>query len=148
MHVSSIFFFVWKTIFFVAVFIWVRASVPRYRYDQLMRLGWKILLPLTLGCLLFFIGIFYYFSLDIKYLNDIEWLEEDDFFVKESSIIFFLLAELKIVYKKERSLQHYTYTFRSADSFAIGFRRTQIAQKLIKERKKKRYLPILEWHWH
>lgn len=29
-------------------FIWVRASFPRYRYDQLMRLGWKVFLPLSL----------------------------------------------------------------------------------------------------
>ena len=30
------------------VFAWVKATVPRYRYDQLMRLGWKIFLPLSL----------------------------------------------------------------------------------------------------
>lgn len=37
-----------KILFFFFVFSWVRATVPRYRYDQLMRLGWKIFLPLSL----------------------------------------------------------------------------------------------------
>ena len=37
-----------KIFFCLFTFIWVRASLPRYRYDQLMRLGWKVLLPLTL----------------------------------------------------------------------------------------------------
>jgi NADH-quinone oxidoreductase subunit H len=36
----------------VSIFVWVRASLPRYRYDQLMRLGWKTLLPLSLAFLL------------------------------------------------------------------------------------------------
>jgi NADH-quinone oxidoreductase subunit H len=39
--------FVLKVFVFVAVFIWIRASVPRLRYDQLMRLGWKVLLPVA-----------------------------------------------------------------------------------------------------
>ena len=30
------------------IFLWVRATFPRYRYDQLMRLGWKVFLPLSL----------------------------------------------------------------------------------------------------
>ena len=37
-----------KMCFFFFVFSWVKATVPRYRYDQLMRLGWKIFLPLSL----------------------------------------------------------------------------------------------------
>jgi NADH-quinone oxidoreductase subunit H len=37
-----------KMAFFFFVFSWVRATVPRYRYDQLMRLGWKIFLPLSI----------------------------------------------------------------------------------------------------
>ena len=37
-----------KIVFMFFVFAWVKATVPRYRYDQLMRLGWKVFLPLTL----------------------------------------------------------------------------------------------------
>ena len=40
-----------KTFLVVSIFIWVRASFPRYRYDQIMRLGWKVFIPLTLGYL-------------------------------------------------------------------------------------------------
>jgi NADH-quinone oxidoreductase subunit H len=45
--VSALVFFA-KTAFFVWVFIWVRWTLPRFRYDQLMRLGWKALLPVAL----------------------------------------------------------------------------------------------------
>jgi len=38
-----------KATFFVRGFIWARAAYPRYRYDQLMRMGWKVFLPLSLG---------------------------------------------------------------------------------------------------
>ena len=37
-----------KILFFFFVFSWVKATVPRYRYDQLMRLGWKVFVPLCL----------------------------------------------------------------------------------------------------
>jgi NADH-quinone oxidoreductase subunit H len=40
--------FLLKSFVFLYIFIWVRATLPRYRYDQLMRLGWKIFLPLSL----------------------------------------------------------------------------------------------------
>src|SRR6266516_3149079 len=36
-----------KLLIFIGVFIWIRASLPRLRYDQLMRLGWKVLLPVA-----------------------------------------------------------------------------------------------------
>ena len=44
----SIVIFAIKTSFFVGVFIWVRWTLPRFRYDQLMRLGWKVMLPVAL----------------------------------------------------------------------------------------------------
>lgn len=46
--IPGIFWFAIKIIFFMIVFFWVRATLPRYRYDQLMRLGWKVFLPLSL----------------------------------------------------------------------------------------------------
>ncbi|CAN5138719.1 NADH-quinone oxidoreductase subunit NuoH [soil metagenome] len=47
--VPGIIWFFAKILFFFFVFSWVKATVPRYRYDQLMRLGWKIFLPLSLA---------------------------------------------------------------------------------------------------
>jgi NADH-quinone oxidoreductase subunit H len=40
--------FLLKSFVFLYIFIWVRATLPRYRYDQLMRLGWKVLIPLAI----------------------------------------------------------------------------------------------------
>ena len=37
-----------KTLFFIYVFIWVRWSLPRFRFDQVMQLGWKFMLPVLL----------------------------------------------------------------------------------------------------
>jgi len=45
---GSIFWFLGKTVFFMYLFLWWRATFPRYRYDQIMRLGWKVLLPITM----------------------------------------------------------------------------------------------------
>ena len=49
--------FLLKTFIFIAVFILMRASLPRPRYDQLMALGWKVLLPLSLLNLVITAGI-------------------------------------------------------------------------------------------
>lgn len=46
--ILSVLIFAGKTALFVWIFIWVRWTLPRFRYDQLMRLGWKVLLPLAL----------------------------------------------------------------------------------------------------
>ena len=46
-----------KVVLILFFFIWVRAAFPRYRYDQLMRLGWKVLLPLSLAWVVLVSGI-------------------------------------------------------------------------------------------
>jgi NADH-quinone oxidoreductase subunit H len=47
------FWFGLKICLFVILFVWMRAALPRYRYDQLMGLGWKVFLPISLGYLMF-----------------------------------------------------------------------------------------------
>ncbi|MDQ2925718.1 MAG: NADH-quinone oxidoreductase subunit NuoH [Acidobacteriota bacterium] len=46
--VFSIFWFVFKVFAFILLYIWVRATLPRFRYDQLMGFGWKFLLPIAM----------------------------------------------------------------------------------------------------
>ena len=48
----GIHWFLLKTAFFLFVFLWLRATFPRYRYDQIMRLGWKVFIPITIVWLL------------------------------------------------------------------------------------------------
>lgn len=58
--IPGIVWFVLKICFCLFVFIWVRATFPRYRYDQLMRLGWKVFLPLSLIWLVLTAGFLVY----------------------------------------------------------------------------------------
>lgn len=51
-----------KVVFFLFLFMWVRWTIPRFRYDQLMNLGWKILIPLALINMLLTGGIILYFN--------------------------------------------------------------------------------------
>jgi NADH-quinone oxidoreductase subunit H len=46
--VPAALWFILKTFLVVTMFLWIRATFPRYRYDQIMRLGWKVFIPLTL----------------------------------------------------------------------------------------------------
>lgn len=55
---NSIIFF-YKIIFISFLFIWVRGSLPRFRYDKLMYLAWKIYLPLSLNFLIFLLGLIF-----------------------------------------------------------------------------------------
>jgi NADH-quinone oxidoreductase subunit H len=63
LYLPGIFWFGLKVAFVLFLFIWTRAAYPRYRYDQLMRLGWKVFLPFSFGWLLFIAGVFLGFDL-------------------------------------------------------------------------------------
>ncbi len=49
--IDYVYWFVFKVAVFMYLFIWYRATWPRYRFDQLMRIGWKVMLPISLGVL-------------------------------------------------------------------------------------------------
>lgn len=60
-YVPGIIWLLAKILLFFFIFSWVKATVPRYRYDQLMRLGWKIFLPLSLLWVVIISGYLMYF---------------------------------------------------------------------------------------
>ena len=49
---GGIHWFLGKAVFFMFMFLWLRATFPRYRYDQIMRLGWKVFVPITIAWIL------------------------------------------------------------------------------------------------
>lgn len=50
-------FFSMKICFFIFLFVWARAALPRYRYDQLMSLGWKVFLPISISYLMLTVSV-------------------------------------------------------------------------------------------
>lgn len=48
-----------KIILFVFIYVWIRAALPRYRYDQLMNIGWKVFLPLSISYLILMVILIY-----------------------------------------------------------------------------------------
>jgi NADH-quinone oxidoreductase subunit H len=60
--IPGVIWFALKTLFFIFLFILVRGTLPRYRYDQLMRLGWKVFLPISLSFLLILASILLSFN--------------------------------------------------------------------------------------
>jgi NADH-quinone oxidoreductase subunit H len=58
---TGIFWFTVKVYFFLFLFFWLRATLPRLRYDQLMRFGWKIMLPIALGNIIVTSFLAYFF---------------------------------------------------------------------------------------
>jgi NADH-quinone oxidoreductase subunit H len=61
--IPGAFWFGIKICFFVVLYVWMRAALPRYRYDQLMGLGWKVFLPLSLTYLMLTFSILISFNM-------------------------------------------------------------------------------------
>ena len=60
--VLSIFAMLFKVIIGILIFMWIRWTIPRFRYDQLMHLGWKTLIPLALGNLVITAAVIVFFT--------------------------------------------------------------------------------------
>ncbi len=60
--IPGVFWFLFKVLLCLFVFVWVRATLPRLRYDQLMALGWKVFLPISLVYLVAVAGVMEYFG--------------------------------------------------------------------------------------
>ncbi len=58
-----------KAIFFITLFVLVRGTLPRYRYDQLMRLGWKVFLPIALALVLVYASILISFNATVEFIR-------------------------------------------------------------------------------
>lgn len=115
-YFPTFFWFTIKIIFFLFSFVWIRTTFPRYRYDQLMRLGWKIFLPLSLGLVILISSLIlsiypeipsyfifpkedkYGLTYDKKYYNTISefWLEVKYHYPskEEESILFLILSSI------------------------------------------------------
>ena len=61
-NIPGFIWFLLKVTFLLFIFLWVRATLPRYRYDQLMRLGWKVFLPLSLAWIIITSSVVIYFQ--------------------------------------------------------------------------------------
>ena len=61
-NIPGFIWFLLKVTFLLFLFLWVRATLPRYRYDQLMRLGWKVFLPLSLAWIILTSSVVIYFQ--------------------------------------------------------------------------------------
>lgn len=96
-----LFGFIIKILLFCFFYISIRGTLPRYRYDQLMMIGWKLILPLTIAFFLFIIGIFVFFQGLINYTSN-SYLLQDAFYylyiLKSLELPLILLNQQNTIY--------------------------------------------------
>ena len=90
------FWFFIKITFIAFSYVWVRATLPRYRYNQLMSIGWKIFLPITFGLLLFYAGLLILFD-GLPVNSDYgTYLIESILNIKDKKDVFLMFKDIKI----------------------------------------------------
>lgn len=92
--------FSWKAFFSLLFFCWIRATLPRYRWDQLIQLTWRTFLPVVLMGNFFIILLYWFYTSDINMLNidllnNIEIYETDSELTKQWQIILYYLIDNK-----------------------------------------------------
>ena len=93
---ESFWFFV-KITFIAFSYVWVRATLPRYRYNQLMSIGWKIFLPITFGLLLFYAGILILFD-GLPVNSDYgTFLVESGLSLRDKKEVFLMLKDITVI---------------------------------------------------
>ena len=75
-----------KTIIITFLFIFIRANLPRFRFDQLMHIGWKIFLPLSLSFIFFYTGIL--ISFNALNITQLPFVNSSYNYIQSFSILF------------------------------------------------------------
>ena len=128
----SFFFYLIKLLLLYYFFLVIRAAIPRYRYDQLMRLGWKFILPLSLA-LFFLTSVIILFTNDYYHINLPSYEVADHF--KRVYAFFYLSPDTYMTLTINNRTPHTPEYVRQTliDSFANNYRLTNVYTKFIKE---------------
>jgi len=111
--ISPFFWFGLKVTFHLFMFVWVRATLPRYRYDQLMKLGWKVLMPISVSLLLYFSSCVFFCNLVIMnefYDDNMVYDSMSGVGVDSGTIFFIRILTLNFFYNDTFIVNSLTYT--------------------------------------